>query len=633
MSDHEVSRIFRSSFPEAERSDFRTGAWRVVPRTAADLKPLHPTLLHAFATAAKLADDKIGITLVPEDEDEPEEHRSYRKLYEQSKLVAAGLHDRGVQSGDRVLLVLPTGFEFILAFFAVERLGAIPVPSYPPALLEKAEIALERIQHIATHSDASTCVTNKLLLPLLGSLAGKAKGMREIVAVEKLLEGRATSAPKARAQAADAAFIQYTSGSTGHPKGVLLSHSNLVANIHAAGQALKIGRKDVVVSWLPLYHDMGLIGGMLFAFYWRLPLALMAPTTFLLRPARWLWTIHKHRGTLSAAPNFGYALCVKRVRARDREGLDLSSWRCALNGAEPVNLKTVNEFVDAFEPRGFRPETMLPVYGLAESSVALTFPGPGEPLRSREVDRASLAAGWVEAPRQGAGATTVVAVGRAIPGHSVQVVDAHGGAVGHDEVGHIIARGPSIMQGYFQDPKATAGVLRGGWLWTGDLGFFDEDGRLYVTGRAKDLIIIRGKNYYAEDLERVIEKLEGVRGGGAVCFALYDEEKATDLVVAICETKVSEEEGRARLVEQVNDSVSRECGVTLDEVVLVTPGTIPKTSSGKRQRALSRELYVKDELVPARSGKLDLALVFARSGRGFLSLLGQRIRRKLRIPE
>jgi acyl-CoA synthetase (AMP-forming)/AMP-acid ligase II len=634
VTDHEVSRVFRSSFPTIERTDFRTGSWRVpAPRGSAPLDLHHPTVLHAFAAAAKLEDEKIGVTLLADDEDEPAQHRSYRKLYEQSKLLSSALEARSVKRGDRVLLVLPTSYEFILAFFAVQRLGAIPVPSYPPALLEKAEIALQRIVHIARHAEASLCLTNKLLLPLLGSLGKQVESLRDIAAVERLLEHRASSAAKARAQAEDAAFIQYTSGSTGNPKGVLLSHHNLVSNIHAAGLGLRVNRNDVNVSWLPLYHDMGLIGGLLFAFYWRLPCVLMSPTAFLLQPVRWLRAIQDYDGTLSAAPNFAYGLCTKRVRARDRAGLDLSSWRCALNGAEPVNLRTVREFVAAFAPHGLRAEAIYPVYGLAESTVAVTFPNPGEPLRWKSVDRAELTQGFIrEVPEGDPRGTALVGCGRAVPGHEVGVVDARGNTVAPGEVGHVIARGPSLMQGYFDDPHATESVLRDGWLWTGDLGFTDPDGVLFIAGRAKDIIIVRGKNHYAEDVERVVERVEGVRQSGCVAFAIYDEEQAADLVVAICESKVSDELEREALVARVAEAVSAGCGLVLDEVVLVPPGTLPKTSSGKRQRALCRERYLADELIPKKTNKLRLALVFARSGRGFLSLLHKRLARRLRAP-
>ncbi len=272
---------------------------------------------------------------------------------------------------------------------------------------------------------------------------------------------------------------------------------------------------------------------------------------------------------------------------------------------------------------------MFPVYGLAESAVAVTFPRPGDPHKHLVVDRAALAAGWVEKRKHGA-AVTLVGVGRAIPGHEVQIVDEKGQNTGYGEVGHVIVRGPSLMQEYFRDPLATQAVLRDGGLWTGDLGFFDKDGELYIAGRAKDLIIMRGKNYYAEDVEHVIERLPGVRGGGAVAFAVYDEEKASDLVVAVIETRDPED---AALPEKITEAVLQECGIQLDEVVLVPPGTIPKTSSGKRQRALCRERYLSGDLTPEKTGAFDLARVFVRSGSGFLSLLKKRIKRRLRPPK
>ena len=636
-----VSTVFRSSFP-AERESFRTGAWRFgVARSAEELRPFHPTMLHALASAAKLAEDQ-GVTLLPEDEDGAEAFLSYRGLYDQAKRVAGALVARGFQKGDRALMVLPTSLEFLVAFFAVQMAGGVPVPSYPPAALEKTELALERLKHVAVHAGVKICLTNRLLLPLLGELALGVRTLATLTSVEALLEQRHPS-PKVRALADDHAFIQYTSGSTGSPKGVLLTHRNLTANVHAIGQALKIGRDDVVCSWLPLYHDMGLIGVVLFAVYWRIPLVLLSPTAFLMQPVRWLRAITRFKATLSPAPNFAYALCAKRVRPRDRDGLDLSSWRLALNGAEPVNLRTIRDFVEAFGPQGFHPSAMYPVYGLAESSLAVTFPDrherrppPKAPadvgtwVKHLVLDRAQLAAGRV-VQRQGQGCMAVVSVGRPVPGHEVLVTDAEGRPAQEGSVGHVVVRGPSVMKGYFQNPEATGKIIRGGWLWTGDLGFF-HDGELYVTGRAKDLLIVRGKNYYAEDLERIAERNPDVRQGGAVAFGVYDEGKAQDLAVLVVETKVDGDAAREALAQAVSESVSTHSGLQLDEVVLVPPGTIPKTSSGKRQRALCRERYLDGTLTPRKTGKLGLALVFARSGAGFLSMLSRRLKGR-REPE
>jgi len=383
---------------------------------------------------------------------------------------------------------------------------------------------------------------------------------------------------------------------------------------------------------LPLYHDMGLIGTLLFSIYWRLPLVLMSPTAFLVKPARWLAAIHRFRGTLSASPNFGYARCVRHVRAAQRQGLDLSCWRVALNGAEPVNAKTLLEFEQAFAPNGFSPAAMLPVYGLAEASLAVTFPRVGDPSRQLAVDRAALAAGHVRPATTDRPSTHLVCVGEPVPGHDVRVVDSAGLPVDPGEVGHIMVKGPSVMQGYFDDPKSTRAVLQDGWLWTGDLGFF-EGGGLYVAGRAKDLIIIGGKNHYAEDVERVAEHVEGVRPGGAAAFGVYDEERARDILVIVCESYVDDEAGSAAVVEAVSEQVCQECRVTPDEVVLVPPGTIPKTSSGKRQRALCRQRYLTDQLVPQRTSKLRLAQIFIRSQAGHVRMLARRVLGKRREPE
>lgn len=625
------SRKFRSSFPNVAVTSFRTGAWAAgVPGAGERIELLHPTLVEALASAARHG-GKSGVTMYTDDEDEAPTHLTYAELWSQVKRVATSLAARGVLPGDRVLIVTPTSFAFLTTFFAVQRLGAIPVPSYPPAALERVELGLERIAHIGNHAGAEWCVTTKALRPVLGDLGLRISSLRRISAAESLLDdtsdGEAIARPLPPIEDIgpfNPCFIQYTSGSTGNPKGVLLSHENVASNIHAMGQALQIGKKDVLASWLPLYHDMGLIGGLLSAIYWRLPLVLMPPTAFLMRPVRWLRMFGDHKGTLSPAPNFAYALAVKRVRPSEREGLDLSSWRLALNGAEPVSHATVKAFVEAFAPYGFQASSIYPVYGLAESSLAVTFPRPGEPLRVQSVDRKALASGRVE-PKTGEGATEVVCVGRPVPAHEVIVVGSEGEPLEDEEVGHVVVRGPSVMRGYFKDAAKTSEVIRDGWLWTGDLGYTSRGG-LYVTGRAKDLIIVRGKNYYAEDLERVAEAVPGLRPGGVVAFALYDDVKAKDAVVCVCETKVTEPEDRQRLAAAVVDAVAEGAGLTIDEVVLVVPGTIPKTSSGKRQRSLTRERYLADDLNPKKTGKLKLAQVFARSAAGLITMLGRQVR-------
>ncbi|HWM84393.1 MAG TPA: fatty acyl-AMP ligase, partial [Kofleriaceae bacterium] len=615
-------RVFRDSFPESERSNFRTAVWAYgLPEKPEDLVPIHPTLLHALATAAKM-EESVGITLLPDKEGGEELRTSYRQLYHDAIRISARLVEHGVGAGDRVLIVLPTSIEFVAVFFAIQFLKAIPVPAYPPVGL-RMKAGLERLGTVAARAGTGICVTSAALEPLLGDLLLRAPVVTRLVTVDSLATGDEPT-DRFRSSAEDPALIQFTSGSTGRPKGVLLSHRNIVSNIHAIGQALRINRTDVLVSWCPLYHDMGLIG-ILFSIYWRLPLVLMSPTAFLARPSRWLWAIHRHKGTLSTAPNFGYGLCVSRVSAEEREGLDLSSWRFAMNGSEPVNYRTLVDFEKAYGPHGFTLDSLYPVYGLAESSLAVTFPRPGAGVRYELVDRQELANGRAVLS-SGKSAMAVVSVGRAVPGHFVAVVDESGAALPEREVGHVVVLGSSIMTSYFEDEEATAKVLRDGWLWTGDLGYF-ADHNLYVTGRAKDLIIIRGRNIYAEDLERVAERVPGVRPGCAIAFgvdALNGDGSGTERAVLVAETRTRDREERDALASLIRQRISEYCDVELHDVVIAGPGTVPKTSSGKRQRSRCRELYSNDQLRPARAGRLGVGFVVARSK---LGLLLRRLRR------
>lgn len=607
-----INRVFRDSFPEAERSNFRTAVWAYgLPEKPEDLHPIHPTLLHALATAAKM-EEAVGITLLPERESGAEVHVSYRRLYHDAVVISGRLAELGVQAGDRVLIVLPTSIEFVACFFAVQLLRAVPVPAYPPVGL-RMKAGLEKLALVADRAGARLCITDARLRALLGDLLLRAPVVERLATALELSTGPEPT-ERFRSSGDDSGFIQFTSGSTGNPKGVLLTQRNLVSNIHAIGQALRINRNDVVVSWCPLYHDMGLIGTLLFSIYWRLPLVLLSPSAFLTRPSRWLWAIHRFRGTLSPAPNFGYGMCVTRVKPEEREGLDLSSWRFAMNGAEPVDYRTLVDFERIYSQHGFRMESLYPVYGLAESSLAVTFPRPGSGVRYEVVDRQELANGRAVLS-SGKASMAVVSVGRAVPGHYVAVVDQSGAALPEREVGHVVVLGGSVMKGYFGDEEATGKVLRDGWLWTGDLGYF-ADHDLYLTGRAKDLIIIRGRNIHAEDLERIAERLPGVRPGSAIAFGIDAEAGGTERAVLVAETRARDREERDALTALIRQRVSELCDVELHDVQLVGPGTVPKTSSGKRQRSLCRQLYVTGDLRPPRQSRLSIGLIVARSKLG-----------------
>jgi acyl-CoA synthetase (AMP-forming)/AMP-acid ligase II len=593
----------------------------------------HASPAHALLAAAS-RDSSTGITLLPERAGQPEQHRSYRELYAHARDLEFRLRSLGVEPGDRVLLVFPTSFEFIVAFFAVQFLGAVPVPSYPPDAL-RLEAGLKRLSHIARRAEIKAVLTTQELRVVGGDIALRSPSVRIVTVVEgpevapvwwqDAPDGAEASDPGIDPE--NAAFFQFTSGSTGSPKGVVLSHRAVTANIRAIGKAVRVRRSDVVVGWLPLYHDMGLIGTLLFAIYGQLPLVLMSPMAFLRQPTRWLRAIHQYRGTLSPAPNFAYGLCVRRAPKTDGEQLDLSSWRVAFNGAEPVNLRTLRAFEEMYAPYGFQATTMFPVYGLAEASLAVAFPRLGSRVRHETVDRAQLGSGRA-VPASGEAAVTVVSVGQAVPGHSIAVVDQRGTPLPERAVGEILFRGPSVMSEYYRDPTASAQALRDGWLHTGDLGYI-ADGELYIVGRAKDLIIVRGRNIYPEDVERTAEQLPQVRQSGVVAFGVYDEAAADERVVLVCESKLTDEAQRAALAERIKQLVSEQHDVTLHEVVLVPSGTIPKTFSGKRQRSLCRELYLRAELSRVRQGRWQQTMVAMRGVVG-LALLQLRLRLRLR---
>lgn len=601
---------------------FRTAEW-IHGKFAfpEEVRPIHTNVLEALESAALKSPDK-GVTLLGEREKHPPVHKSYAELYEGALRIANGLKALGVDRKDRVILVLPTGHEFIMSFFAIQAVGAVPIPVYPPAGMQ-VEAGIERLGRIARQSRAKVCITWDAVMPVLGDLGLSAPTLEYVTAVPALLAYGPIE--RIRVPRPDKpAFIQYTSGSTGDPKGVVLTHDNLVCNVHSIGQAIEVRRDDRVASWCPLYHDMGLIGALLFAIYWRLPMVLMSPLAFLRRPHRWLRAISDYRCTLSPAPNFGYILAVRRVTEKQREGLDLSCWRWAGNGAEQVNVDTVQNFTDTYAPYGLPAHAVCPIYGLAEASVAVTFSELSAPIKTKLVDREALANGYVEPSDGGPQAIAVACVGKAIPGQVVQVVDSEGQQCSEDVVGHVLAGGRSIMQGYFENQSATDEVVRDGFLWTGDLGFV-SGGELYITGRVKDLIIVRGKNYYAEDLESAAEALDGVRGGGCVAFGVYDESTATDKVVVICETKLTDKAEKAELLEQVREHVSRECGLTIDVVEIVVPGTIPKTSSGKRRRGTTRTRWVAGELKPPSEATARLAWMFMRSQFGYAVMRGRKL--------
>ncbi len=530
-----------------------------------------------------------------------EEVISYGRLWEDSAAIAGGLLERGLRGRETVALMLPTGHEFLSSFMGVLEAGGVPVPLYPPARLEGLEEYLERQSMILADAGACLLLTEARIRPLLSRLRRAAPSLREILtAAELLASGPPLQEPRGAGE--DPALIQYTSGSTGRPKGVLLHHDNLLANVRAIAGALALSPADVGVSWLPLYHDMGLIGSWLTCLHHGVPLTLLPPTSFLARPERWLWAIHQRRATLSPAPNFAYELCARRLPDEALEGLDLSSWRVALNGAEPVSPATLERFSRRFRPHGFRPEAMTPVYGLAECSVALAFPPLG---RGPLVDRVARAAFESEARARPAaaddpGALEFVCVGRELAAHEIRIVDESGRDRGEREVGRLVFRGPSATDGYYKNPQATASIsLPGGWLDSGDLAY-RAGGEIYVCGRLKDLIIKGGRNLVPQEVEEAAATVTGVRRGCAVAFGVPNAELGTESLVLVAETRVGDRAERERLAGAVVARVAEAVGVPPDHVLLVEPGVVPKTSSGKLRRSATRELFLSGALAPPK---------------------------------
>jgi acyl-CoA synthetase (AMP-forming)/AMP-acid ligase II len=548
------------------------------------------------------------------DEREREWPLPYGELYQRSLQIAAGLRRQGLGTGERVTIMLPTGAEFIASFFGTLLAGGIPVPVSPPTFLDDVTDFLARFEAIAKSCQPAVLITFKDISLLAASAARVCPSIRGVFSSEALSadpEGFVPHQPRAE----DTCFLQYTSGSTGMPKGVELTHANVLANADGIGRMIEVNDRDVGVNWLPLYHDMGLIGALLTGIYWGVPLVLLSPQTFIKYPVRWLKAIDRFAGTISLAPNFAYRVCLK-IPPEQLTGLDLSRWRVAFNGAEPIDRETIQLFLEKLAPAGVSPRVPFPVYGLAEATLAVTHPDLEAPIELEHVDGDLLCAEGraVPAPRDQAGATCLVSVGRPLPQTEVAIMSIDGAPLGERSVGEIWVRGPAVMKGYYRAPEASAEALRGGWLATGDLGYL-AGGRLFVTGRKKDLLIKAGRNYYPQDVEAAASSLPGVRRGCAVAFGIHDPIRGTEKVVVLAESRRPLDPEAARALEQlIRGTIAAKVGLSVDVVELVPARTILRTSSGKARRNETRALYLAGRHhLARRTGRLSVALTVLRS--------------------
>jgi len=522
---------------------------------------------------------------------------TYQDLAMECAVIAGGLTDRGVGPGDRVALMLPTGRDFFVSYLAVLHTGGVPVPLYPPS--GPADLQQHLVRHAPVLANAGAAVLVPATeIPVPPELSRRAPALRSVVTPHRLRSsGRSIGAYRARDE--DVALIQYTSGSTGDPKGVVLTHAQLHANIDAMGAAAGIGTADLLVSWLPLYHDMGLIAAWLAPLYFGIPLVVMSPLTFLAHPATWLRAVSDHGGTLSAAPNFAFRHCADHLGDADLAGIDLSSWRLVFDGSERVDAATIDRFVKRLEPWGFRREAVCPAYGLAEVGVGVAFSTPGAGPHLDTVARGRLEIGGVAEPIAGPGpdSLTLVSCGKALPGYEIRVVDRDGAALGDRVEGAVECRGPSATAGYHANPGASTDLWRGDWLVTGDLGYL-ADGELFLTGRSKDLIIRAGRNVHPEDVEAEIGSLPGMVPGAVAVFARPHHDGEEELVVVF---ETSEEDGaRLAALEHAIRQVSIErFDVRPGAVVHVRPGAIPRTASAKIRRQATRDALASGALAGA----------------------------------
>jgi 1-acyl-sn-glycerol-3-phosphate acyltransferase len=548
---------------------------------------------------------------------------TFGELHAAGQRLATELAKRGVPAGGRVALMLPTSRSFFVSYAGILLAGAVPVPIYPPFRADRIEEYAERQSAILNNAEVCLLLTFRRAESVAKLLRPRVRSLTSVVDAEKLIEAADSApplAPGARSphvtstrvrKGSDLALLQYTSGSTGDPKGVMLTHANLLGNIRAIGEAVQLRPTDIGVSWLPLYHDMGLIGAWLTLMHYGIPVVVMSPLSFLTRPERWLQAFHKHGGTIAAAPNFAYELCVRKIADKDIQGIDLSTWRAALNGAEPVNPETLERFAERFEKFGFRRESQLPVYGLAEASLAVTVPPLNRGPRIDRVERETFTAQGRAVPAAPEDETAIafVSSGKPIPRHEVRIVDEAGKEVPDRTEGFLWFRGPSATSGYYRNAKATETLFPQGaaasdgecaWVNSGDRAY-RADEEIFVTGRVKDIIIKGGRNLYPHEAEELAAQAEGIRKGCIVAFGLEDEASGTEKLVVVAETRERDAGRRAAIAAKVTELVSQGLGIPPDRVELIPPGNIPKTSSGKLRREETKQLYLAGTLSASRA--------------------------------
>lgn len=560
------------------------------------------TLIHVIQR--RVADTPDRIAIVHEPSEGPAREITYLELWHSASAVAEQLEAVG-NLNDRVVLLFPSGPGFAESFVGCLMAGRIAVPAAVP----RNSRALERTAAIIRDSGAHTVLTTPSMLADLRAALSEVRLQNGKIPSVVAAENRTSGVRRdiVTCQPRDIAFLQYTSGSTASPRGVVVGHDNLIDNLQRSYRPFQFHEPAAtMVSWLPAHHDMGLIGGLLEPFYSGCKTVLMSPSEFIHRPLKWLELITKHRGTISGGPNFAYEACVSRIRERDLEALDLSSWRVAYNGSEPIRAETLDRFASRFERCGFDGRAIFPCYGLAESTLMVTARGSAEYSYSI-FDREKLQKGLAVPSRTGKG-RTLVACGAPNDQHELVIADAETRKRRYDnEVGEIWLSGPSVCRGYWNRELDTARTFfaelsdsaHKKFLRTGDLGFM-IGGQLYVSGRLKNIVIIRGLNYASEDIEDLAQSAHPAVSGSPCAAFSIDGSSGEELVIVQEVNRSSLVSfDNAEVVEAIQESVVLHHGIRARAILLVLPGSLPRTTSGKIQRFKARDLYLDSKLLPA----------------------------------
>ncbi len=589
----------------------------------------HKTLIDVLRFQAHAQPHRVAYTLT-DIEGRPSKSIDYGDLFTSACRAATALKEQGLRRGDRVLVCIPTSLELVTILYGVLAAGGIVVPVYPPYASRTTRAWKARVSSAVRLVQPAGAVTAEENVLHMRSILAQQGPSLFTLSPSKLLAGQSSPDGPVDVEPDDLALIQLTSGTTAEPRGAAITEGNLIANISGIVEAMNLDENDTAISWLPPYHDMGLIGHIFTPLTCATHSVLMPTQSFREDPVRWLRLITEMRGTQTTAPNAAYEICARRLTTSERAGLDLSSLRWALDGAEQVHIGTIERFCNAFEGSGFNRKAFRPVYGLAEATLAATFGDRGGPV----VDWIERDPFTDECRAKSAVGNTGDRIGFTSVGHPIgeqqlRIIDEQGEELGARRIGEVCLHGPVVMKGYFNDPVSTASVIESdGWLRTGDLGYLDEDGALYITGRRRELIIKYGRNFSPHHLESAAETVPGVRRGRVVACGVPNTSWGTEEIVMVAEARkprrATDEELRRLVIEAVYETT----GARPDSVVVAEPGALPKTTSGKLRRGAVRRVLLESGSLPAAKTPLVEAIA-PETLRSLVELVEARVTRAL----